>query len=57
MRKCCGREPDVFHDQRIGTWEPLVVINCAVCGRFAEGVTREKAEAEWEAKHTQTNPR
>ena len=47
INPCCGLEPEVFHDKKVGRNEIMVVIMCSKCSRFVDGSTLPEAVKNW----------
>ena len=46
-KNCCGREPDVFRDIKVGSTEQMWIVNCCQCGKYRDGITRKQAVQSW----------
>lgn len=47
IRKCCGHDPEVFHDTKVGRRETRIVITCGYCGRYVDGLVMDDVIKGW----------
>ena len=49
-RRCCGLDPDIFTDTKVGRTEQVWIVTCANCGKYSTDAVKKVAIEKWDNK-------